>query len=281
VAERTLAVEALLASNPAAIHPVVRAILQGGRGFSAVDAFRGAHQLAELQREAEEIWEGIDVLVLPTTATTYKIAEMLAEPMALNANLGLYTNFVNLMDMAALALPAGFRANATGFGITLIGPAGADHRLLDLGRRYEATEPVAPFPPLDETRGPAEVKVAVVGAHLAGMPLNWQLTSRGARLVGGCRTAAAYRLYAMATSPPKPALIHAGQGGSPIEAEVYALSLEAFGSFVAEVPPPLAIGTVTLEDGSEVKGFVAEPRAVDGAQDITAFGGWRAYIARR
>jgi allophanate hydrolase len=281
VAERTLAVGELLASNPSAIHPVVRAILEGGRGFSAVDAFRGAHELAELQRKAEVMWEGVDALVLPTTATTYRIAEMQAEPVALNANLGLYTNFVNLLDMAALALPAGFRANHTGFGVTLIGPAGADRRLLDLGLRYEAAGSAQPSPPRDETPAPAEVKLAVVGAHLAGMPLHWQLGSRGARLALRCRTAPVYRLYAMATSPPKPALIHVGEGGSALEVEVYALGLEAFGSFVAEVPPPLAIGTVTLEDGTEVKGFVAEPRAVDGARDVTAFGGWRAYIASR
>jgi len=135
-------------------------------------------------------------------------------------------------------------------------------------------------PPLDIDGAPASVKLAVVGAHLAAMPLHWQLTSRNAKLVRRCKTAAAYRLYAMAnTTPPKPALIHVGDGGAAIEVEVYALDVAAFGSFVAEVPAPLAIGTVTLDDGEEVKGFVAEPRALDGAADITHLGGWRAYIA--
>lgn len=135
-------------------------------------------------------------------------------------------------------------------------------------------------PPIDTAGVKPGVQLAVVGAHLAAMPLHWQLTSRDARLVRRCNTAAAYRLYAMAGStPPKPALVHVGEGGAAIEVEVYELGLEAFGSFVVEVPPPLAIGTVTLEDGVEVKGFVAEPRALDGASDITALGGWRAYIA--
>jgi allophanate hydrolase len=203
--------------------------------------------------------------------------------MALNANLGLYTNFVNLLDMSAIAVPAGWRDNATGFGASLIGPAWSDAALLDLARRYEEIAPMPETPPIDLTGKPQTVKLAVVGAHLAGMPLHWQLTSRDARLVARTRTAAAYKLYAMAqTQPPKPALIHAdGQDGAAIEVEVYELGVEAFGSFVVEVPAPLAIGSVTLEDGSTVKGFVAEPRAMTGAEDITALGGWRAYIASK
>ncbi|MDR3511634.1 MAG: allophanate hydrolase [Caulobacteraceae bacterium] len=282
VAERTAAAEALLRARPEAIHPVVRGILQGGWPISAVEAFKAEYQLKAYQRQAEGLWEAADVLLLPTAPTTYRVSEVLAEPLALNANLGRYTNFVNLLDMSAIAVPAGFRDNATGFGVTLIGPAWADRALLDLASRYEEIAPMPETPPLDLTGAPAGVKLAVVGAHLAAMPLHWQLTSRDARLVRRCRTAPAYSLYAMAAStPPKPALVHVGEGGAAIEVEVYELALEAFGSFVAEVPAPLAIGTVTLDDGSEVKGFVAEPRALNGAEDITALGGWRAYIARQ
>jgi allophanate hydrolase len=282
VAERTAAVETLLKTRPAAIHPVVRGILQGGLAMTAVDAFRADYQLRAHQRAAEAIWDQVDVLLLPTAPTTYRLREMLAEPLALNANLGLYTNFVNLLDMSAIALPAGFRDNATGFGVTLIGPAFADEALLGLARRYEETAPMPQIPALDTAGVAAEVKLAVVGAHLGGMPLHWQLASRDARLVHRCKTAETYRLYAMAnTAPPKPALVHVGAGGAAIEVEVYALGVEAFGSFVVEVPAPLAIGTVTLEDGTEVKGFVAEPRALEGAEDITSFGGWRAYMAKR
>jgi allophanate hydrolase len=282
VAERTAAVEDLLRTRPGVIEPTVRAILQGGLALSAIDAFRGEYRLRGYQRQAEGLWDAVDTLVLPTTATTYRLSEVKAEPFALNANLGRYTNFVNLLDMSAVAVPAGFRDNATGFGISLIGPAWADRRLLALARRYEEIAPMPQTPPLDLAGVKPKVKLAVVGAHLAAMPLHWQLTSRGAALVRRCRTAPAYRLYAIAnTTPPKPALVHVGNGGAAIEVEVYELEVEGFGSFVAEVPAPMAIGTLTLDDGSEVKGFVAEPRALDGAEDITALGGWRAYIASK
>lgn len=280
VAERTAAVEDQLREAPGAIHPTVRAIVQGGVAVTGVETFKGLYALEAYRRAAEAIWEAADVMLLPTTPTIYRLKEVLAEPIALNANLGLYTNFVNLLDMSALAVPAGFRENGTGFGVTLIGPAFADRALLALAERYLETFPMADTPPLDLTPRKPGVKLAVVGAHLAGMPLHWQLTSREARLVAATRTAPAYKLYAMAeTTPPKPALIHVGDGGSSILVEVYELDFEAFGSFTAEVPAPLAIGTVTLEDGTSVKGFVAEPRALNGATDITELGGWRAYIA--
>jgi allophanate hydrolase len=282
VAERTAALEGLLRARPGAIEPTVRGILQSGWAISAVDTFKGEYALRAHQRSAEALWERIDALLLPTTATTYRIRAVMAEPLALNANLGRYTNFVNLLDMSAVAVPAGFRDNATAFGVSFIGPAWADRRLLDFARRYEEIGPMPQAPPLDVAGPTQKVKLAVVGAHLAEMPLHWQLTSREARLVGRCRTAPTYRLYAMAqTTPPKPALVHVGEGGASIEVEVYELEVAAFGGFVAEVPPPLAIGTVTLEDGTEVKGFVAEPRALTGAEDITALGGWRAYVASR
>jgi allophanate hydrolase len=281
VAERTAAIEHMVRDQPAAVHPVVRAILQGGFGLSAVDAFKGFYALADHARTAEGLWEVIDTLLLPTTPTIYRLREVLAEPFALNGALGFYTNFVNLLDMSAIAVPAGFRDNDTGFGVTLVGPAWADAALFDLARRYEDIAPMPDTPALDLAGKPQTVKLAVVGAHLAGMPLHWQLTSRDARLVSRTKTAPAYRLYAMTnTTPFKPALIHVGEGGASIELEVYELGVEAFGSFVVEVPAPLAIGTVTLEDGSSVKGFVAEPRAAQGAEDITALGGWRAYIAK-
>lgn len=282
VAERTAAVEDLLRTSPTAVHPVVRAILQGGFGVSGVDTFKAIYELADHARAAEAVWAAADVLLLPTAPTIYRIAEVLAEPFALNANLGLYTNFVNLLDMSAVAVPAGFRANGTGFGVTLIGPAFADARLLALAARYEEIAPMPQSPALDVDGKPQTVKLCVVGAHLAGMPLHWQLTSRDARLAARTTTAPVYRLYAMtAATPVKPALIHVGDGGAALEVEVYELGVAEFGSFVAEVPPPLAIGTVTLEDGSQVKGFVAEPRATAGAEDVTAFGGWRAYVASR
>ncbi|GGL31907.1 allophanate hydrolase [Caulobacter rhizosphaerae] len=280
VAERTAAVESLLRASPSAIEPTVRAIVQGGLAVTGVEAFRGLYALEGHRRAAEAIWDVADVLFLPTTPTICTVKALKAEPLALNANLGLYTNFVNLLDLSALAVPAGFRADGTGFGVTLVGPAFADRALLDLAARYLETFPMADTPPLDLTPHKPGVKLAVVGAHLAGMPLHWQLTSREARLVSATTTAPAYKLYAIANSaPPKPALVHVGEGGASIAVEVYELGVEAFGAFTAEVPAPLAIGTVTLEDGTSVKGFVAEPRALNGATDITELGGWRAYIA--
>jgi len=258
----------------------VNAIVQAGRGISAVDAFRGLYALQGYARAAEELWERIDVLVLPTTPAIYRISEVLADPVALNARLGLYTNFVNLLDMSAICVPAGFRANGTGVGVTLIGRAWLDVSLLELATRYEDTVALTP-PSLDLEGRPTRVQLGVVGAHLSGMPLHWQLSSRSARLVRRTRTAPVYRLYAMTSqSPQKPALVHAGSDGSAIEVEVYDLDMAGFGSFVSEVPPPLTIGTVTLEDGSNIKGFLAEPRATAGALDITGDGGWRAYLER-
>ncbi|WP_028056150.1 allophanate hydrolase [Sphingobium bisphenolivorans] len=281
VAERAAAMAGMLADNPDAIDPTVREVVAPGLAIGAVELFNGIYRLAELKRHADLLWEGIDMLAFPTAGTTYRVAELLVAPVALNSALGFYTNFVNLLDMAAIAVPAGVRDNGTGFGITLIGPADTDRALLDAADAYLAAADLPSPPPLDLEGKMQTVKLAVVGAHLKDMPLHWQLTSREAKFVGSFKTAPSYRLYAMADSvPPKPALVHSSDGG-PIAVEVYELGVAEFGSFVVEVPAPLAIGTVTLSDGSSVKGFVAEPRALTGAEDITDLGGWRAYIARQ
>ncbi len=284
VAERSAAIAPLLAAHPEALDPTVRAVVEPGLGIGAVELWQGIYRLAALKRHADAMWGDIDLLAFPTTGTTYRVADLLAAPIALNSNLGAYTNFVNLLDMAAIAVPAGARANDTGFGITLIGPADSDHALIDAADAYLSAAALPAPPPLDWPKHDQEskmqtVKLAVVGAHLQDMPLHWQLTSRNATFVGAFTTAPTYRLYAMADSvPPKPALVHA-EDGAAIAVEVYELGVAEFGSFVVEVPAPLAIGTVTLADGSSVKGFVAEPRAMVGARDITDLGGWRAYIA--
>ncbi len=278
VAERTAALRDLLRDDPDAIHPVVRAIVEDGLAYSAVDVFAATYRLADLARIAEDMWAEVDLLALPTAPTSYRVSEMLAAPIALNASLGAYTNFVNLLDMAAIAVPTGRYHSGVGFGVTLMGPAGTDRSLIEAAKTLFPAP--APPPPLDLEGRMDTVKLAVVGAHLKDMPLHWQLTSRDARFVGEAKTAANYRLYAIADSvPPKPALVHSDDGAA-IAIEVYELDMAAFGSFVDEVPPPLAIGTVTLEDGSLVKGFVAEPRATIGAEDITALGGWRRYLQR-
>ncbi|MEJ0007016.1 MAG: allophanate hydrolase [Steroidobacteraceae bacterium] len=284
VAERTAVLETLLNTNPAAIHPVVRAIVQAGKGVTGVDTFRGFYALQQYARVAEELWDSVDVLVLPTAPAIYRKTEVLAEPVALNAHIGLYTNFVNLLDMTAISLPAGFRDNNTGFGVTLIAPAWSDLSLLDLAGRYLRAAPLPPAPELDRAPRPSHIKLAVVGG--ARTCLECRFTGSSPRAVRAWRGPHARRLHTDSTQWP--ARTRRSRrwpipevGGGSIELEVYELDTAAFGSFVAEVPPPLAIGTVILEDGTTVKGFVAEPRALVGARDITAFGGWRAYLAAR
>lgn len=291
VAERLAAIRAFAEEKPEALHEVVGAIILGAAKLSAVDAFEGVYRLAELIRAAEAEWAHMDAMLLPTTGTTYTIAEVLRDPVALNSNLGLYTNFVNLMDLSALAVPAGFRPNGLPFGVTLIARAFDDGKLATMGDRLHRaldglklgatpkplaeTEPVTPAP----IKG--RIAVAVVGAHLSGQPLNRQLRERNARLVTTTRTAPGYSLYALAgTVPPKPGLQFDGRGAGRIEVEVWEMDEAAFGSFVALIPPPLGIGTITLADGSLVKSFLCEPHGLAGATDITAFGGWRAYLAR-
>jgi allophanate hydrolase len=220
-----------------------------------------------LKRESEAVWAAADVLVVPGAPTIYTRAEMAADPVALNARLGLYTNFVNLLDLAAIAVPAGFRPDGLPFGIALIGPAFSDRALAALGARFLGEKAIA-VPA-------ATVRVAVVGAHLSGMPLNRQLTERAARLVRDARTSADYRLYDLADG--RPGLVRDGHGAC-IDVELWEMPYAGFGSFVAQIPPPLGIGTLQLEDGESVKGFVCETYAVAGKKDITASGGWRNYL---
>ncbi len=286
VAERYAAVGGHIDKGLDDVDPTVATIVLGGKSPSAESAFVGQYTLADYRREIERVWETIDVLLLPTTPTTYRIDEIAKDPIGLNANLGLYTNFVNLVDCAGVAVPAGF-GDGLPRGVTLIGPAFTDDGLLKLADKLHRTSGAelkagATNHALasDEVTGHQGVELAVVGAHLSGQPLNTQLVSRGAKCLETTKTAASYRLYALAdTVPPKPGLERRAGEGAAIEVEVWALSDQAFGSFTAEVPAPLAIGNVELADGRWVKGFVCEPWALAGATDITDFGGWRAYLA--
>jgi allophanate hydrolase len=275
VAERLAGLAGFLSSAPADVHPVVGTIIRGGAAFSAVDAHRAAHRLEELKREAARQWASMDVMLLPTAGTIYTREAVEADPVALNTNLGYYTNFVNLMDLAAVAVPAGVGDDGLPFGVSLIGPAFSDAALITLGERFLGERVAAP------ERAPGCVLVAVVGAHLTGQPLNHQLVERGARLTKRCRTAATYRLFALPhTAPPKPGLVRMDREVGPgIEVEVWAVPEDRFGGFVAAIASPLAMGSVQLDTGEWVSGFVCEPRVLDGAEDITAFGGWRRYLA--
>ncbi|SDT18226.1 allophanate hydrolase [Bradyrhizobium canariense] len=289
IAERYLVIRDLLASSPEAIHPVTREITLPGARLTAADTFAALYRLQALRKLSEHTFANLDALVLPTAPTAYSTAQVLANPIELNSRLGTYTNFVNLLDLCGLALPAAMRPDDIPFGITLLAPGGQDAQLASIGRVFHADTrlplgskalPQPPLAALSANPNGDEIAIAVVGAHLSGMALNGELREFGGRLLESARTAPDYRLYALDTTPPKPGMLRVEAGtGASIELEVWALPAAAFGKFVAAIPPPLSIGTVRLADGRGLKGFIVEPADIDGARDISSFGGWRAFMA--
>jgi allophanate hydrolase len=276
VAERYAAIRSFIEKNPGALHPVTRRIIEAAKSSLTIDAFDAFYRLAALRRKADAVWGEIDVLMTPTAGTIYTIKEVEADPVQLNSNLGYYTNYLNLLDLCAVAIPAGFLPRGLPWGVTLVAPAHCDDRVLRAGARFLG-EP----DPVRALVSPGSVaKVAVCGAHLSGLPLNHQLVERGARLVKATRTAPHYRLFALpGTTPPKPGLVRVSAEGAAIAVEVWELPAAAYGDFVSFIPAPLGIGTLTLEDGESVQGFLCEVAATQGARDITALGGWRAFLA--
>lgn len=290
VAERYVAIKDFFDAHADRVFAPVREIIGGADRHSAADAFAGQYRLRELKRQADKIWSQVDCLVTPTAGTIYTIAEMQADPIKLNANLGYYTNFMNLLDYAAVAVPAGFQSNGLPFGITLVAPAHQDAPLLHLAARCQqavaaplgATGNAMPVTTELPTLLPnGQVRVAVCGAHLSGLPLNWQLTQRGARLVQATTSSPDYRFYALPGGPPyRPGMVRVAQGeqGAAIAVEVWELPATEFGSFVASIAPPLGIGTIKLANGESVLSFVCEGYAVADAVDITHLGSWHAYL---
>ena len=317
VAERYTAIRGFFDAHEADVMEPVRSIIASGRQYSAADLYAVQTRVKLLAQQADAMWgdgrsEGppqgspapsggsephavrsvganIDFLLVPTAPTHYTIAQMQRDPVALNRKLGAYTNFVNLLDYAALSVPSSIRPDGLPFGITLIGPCGSDWQLAELGQRYHQSTgltqgatglPLPGMVPISGIKQQATVQVAVVGAHLSGMPLNWQLTERGATLTLTTQTAPFYRLYALpGTTPPKPGLLRVADGkGERIAIEIWSMPVAEYGSFVALIPYPLGIGTLALASGS-VQGFVCEAQALQGAEDISPFGGWRSYIA--
>jgi allophanate hydrolase len=287
VAERYGVVRKMLDRDPDALWPVTREIIAAGADLSMADAWEALHRLQILKRQADSLWKQADVLLTPTTGTIYRIDQVEAEPIKRNTDLGYYTNFMNLLDLAAIALPAGFRANGLPFGITLCAPAFSDRLLLALARRRETARPhtlgissryLAALDTEITYARPDFTEVAVCGAHLSGMPLNHLLTDRGGRLIRTARTQPFYRLYALPDGK-RPGLVR-GADGASIEVEIWTLPTTAYGEFVAEIPAPLGIGWIELNDGSGVQGFLCEAYASEEAKDITVFNSWRAYLAR-
>ncbi len=285
VAERYAAIKPFFDAKPDSLHPVVRGIIEGATQFSAADAYIDLYRIKALRAAAETEMAELDLLILPTAPTIPTVAAMLADPVGLNAALGHYTNFVNFMDMAAISIPAGFREDHLPFGVTMIAArftepslaylADALHRALGAGvtKTREAPKTAAAAPAYEAT-------VVVAGAHLSGMALNHELVGLGASLIATTRTAPGYKLYALETKPPKPGLVRCPSFDGPgIEVELYGLTYAAFGHFVTAVPQPMCMGKITLADGSQHPGFLCEPHALNGAEGITHFGGWRAYRA--
>lgn len=292
VAERYAAIRPFFDAHEADLHPVTREIVGKSRRWLAADAYDALYRLKILKRVADAVWREVDCVVTPTAGTHYRIDAVEADPIRLNANLGYYTNFMNLLDYAATAVPAGFTPSGLPFGVTLFAPAHSDGPLLRLAGRLQRASvqttgaagwalPAAPGADLP-TMATGQVRVAVCGAHLSGLPLNGQLTSRGGRLVAAVRSAPEYKFYALPGGPPKrPGMVRVADGGAAIDMEVWELPAREFGSFVAGIPGPLGIGTIRLENGSSVQGFVCEAIAAQGAEDITALGSWRRYLAAR
>jgi allophanate hydrolase len=282
VAERYAAVGRFVDTHPQEVDAIVGRIIGTAAGIGAVELAADQEALARLAVEARAEWDRVDAdtLLLPTTTRHPTLAEVAADPVGVNTGLGHFTTFLNLLDMCAVAVPSGVVAGQP-FGVSCIGPAFTDLVQLEIAARLEgSTSPAPACSPLRSTlrlRPPA-LSLAVVGAHLSGQPLNHQLTERGARLRRSTRTAACYRLYALATEPPKPGLARVTGGGLPIDVEVWDLAPARFADFVASVPPPMSIGTVLLDDGTSVPGFLCEPVALEGAPDISEFGGWKTYL---
>ncbi len=290
VAERYAAIKDMIENRPESLHPVTRTIIGGAVSLSATAAFEGIYKLKELARKIEPVLASVDLLCVPSIPAPCTLADVEADPIGANSRLGTYTNFVNLLDLAAIAVPAGKRSDGRPHGVTLIGRSGTDGQLAGIANDLHAAtmqvlgatrwQQKCDAPP--ESASANRIEIVVVGAHLSGMPLNGQLTELGGVFSRVVRTAPDYRLYALETTPAKPGLHRCRPGeGHAIEAEVWSLPPEGFGRFVADVPPPLSIGTLRLSDGSAVKGFLTEAEAIRAAPDISKFGGWRAYLESR
>ncbi|MEW8495520.1 MAG: allophanate hydrolase [Candidatus Thiodiazotropha taylori] len=289
VAERYLATQPLIDDNPQALYPVVREIIEPGKSLQASSLFKAQYRLSGLKAVCDRQLAAVDCLLTPTAGTCFTIEQMLEEPILRNSQLGYYTNFMNLLDLASVAVPTQMTASGLPFGITLVGDAFTDRALLSIAKRihrqFELNLGASQYE-LQSASQPAvgdhsEIDVVVCGAHLQGLPLNWQLTERGATLKAKTETAPIYRMYALPGGPPaRPGLILDEVEGAAIEVEVWSMPQSQFGSFVAAIPSPLGIGKLQLADGSEVSGFICEPYAISKAEEITGFGGWKAYLNR-
>lgn len=288
VAERYAAIESLLQKRPQVVHPVTRSIIEKATQFNAVQTFQAIYKLRDLKHTADTILSTVDFLLTPTASTIYTINDVDQDPIRLNSLLGYYTNYVNLLDYSAIAIPAGNFSNGLPFGVSLVANKFTDRYLINMSRRILSESGLRmattgfywladtlPFP------GPStdRIKLMVCGAHMTGMALNQQLLDLDAELVEATTTAPNYRLYALAGGPPfRPGLVRDEDNGNRIAVEVWSIAVTQLGKFLSGIPAPLGLGKVQLADGSQVIGFICEPYAIDSATDITAYGGWKNYL---
>ena len=288
VSERFAVTEDFLKTHPNAFDPSVKQIIESGASYSAAQGFRAIYQLKELEIEAKKAWAQCDVIMVPSAPNHPTLEDLKNHPILKNSELGMYTNYVNLMRLCAVAVPAGFTEKGMPFGVTLLAQEGCDSALLKLAAQWQIlfglslgkSNHQASLTELTITPHKTDlIEIAVVGAHLQGMPLHSQLTDRRALLIKACKSAKSYRLFALPnTTPPKPGLVKTKANGAAIDLEVYAMPSSEVGSFLGLIPAPLGLGNIELDDGTWVKGFICEPHAIDGAKDISELGGWRAYM---
>jgi allophanate hydrolase len=286
VAERYQAIRAFIERSPSSLHPVTRQIIETAKRYSAADAFADFYQLAELKRSCEPLWRDIDILMVPTFPRPRTLDDLAADPIGANSELGTYTNFVNLLDLCALTIPVAPNGGDRPASVTLIAPAGRDARLAEVAAELQQgtigrAQPFGSARARIQRASGSEIEIVVVGAHLSGMPLNAELSVRGARFLRATATTPDYRLFALDGGPPhRPGLMRVAPGqGHSIEVEVWALSPAEFGKFVSAIPSPLTIGSLELRDGTRPMGFLAEFEALRSARDISAYGGWRRFIS--
>lgn len=287
VAERYAIISDLLEQQPQALEPAVKQVIEAGASYTAADAYKALYTLKDLEVDCNKIWQTCDVLMVPTAPKHPRIDDVRQEPILRNSELGIYTNFVNLLGLSAIAVPGGLTENGLPFGITFIAPGGYDEALLKLAAQWQIENNyflgayLGRLSEIDykiKERKSDSITLAVVGAHLEGMPLHHQLVERQCHLLKKTTTAKSYRLYALAgTIPPKPGLVRVDRDGNAIELEVYSMPLHEVGSFLSLIATPLGLGNIELADGSWVKGFICEPYMLESATDISLFGGWRRY----
>lgn len=287
VAERYVAIEEMITQQPQALLPVIRTIIGSAENRTAMDLFKAEYQMQAYREQSKKVLGEFDFLLTPTAGTIYTIDQVNADPIQLNSNLGYYTNYMNLLDCACVAVPAGYLENGLPWGISLVSTAMKDRKLLAYANRWQQALNLKPGKlAFDLPRTPAgdvsyqeSIPVIVCGAHLQGLPLNWQLSERGAKLQHSGKTSASYRMYVIDGEIQRPGLVRDDNNGAAIEIEIWQMPATEFGSFVAGIPAPLGIGKVETSDGRWLPGFICEPCALTGAREITQLGGWKAYVA--